>query len=170
LSRNLRSPAPDSRRIRAWRRRAGRASTDARRRLPSRSSTGWSSARLMRRVDTARSLRQRAQLDRAHQGLAGLCWHARNLIFGRIAASYRSGRTFIGRRKINLSRLRFAEDVRRASVMLLGRARSLEEVPRTPFRFVDPDFQQTRRRHVAVLFAHAVRFAHVVGKVCIVLA
>ena len=38
---------------------------------------------------TARSLRQRAQLDRAHQGLAGLCRHARNLILGRIAASDR---------------------------------------------------------------------------------
>jgi hypothetical protein len=50
-----------------------------------------------------------------------------------------------------------------------GAAR-LEQEPDAPLGFVDPHFQQARRRDVAVLVADAVRFAHAVRQARVVLA
>ncbi len=42
--------------------------------------------------------------------------------------------------------------------MLLSRFHLVEK-PDAPFAFVDPDFKQTRRRHISVLIANIVNFA-----------
>src|SRR5438105_15034221 len=62
----------------------------------------------------------------------------------------------------------------KSSVFLSARriaaAARLEQKPDPPLRLVDPDFEQARRRDVAVLLADAVRLAHVRGEAHVVLA
>src|SRR5205085_10218477 len=49
-------------------------------------------------------------------------------------------------------------------------SRCLKQKPRTALCLVDPDFQKTRRRNVAMLIAKVMRLAHARGELFIVVA